>query len=262
MVNLGGDLKTAKKPRNILRQPKIFQAMTSENKTGWSKFNLIIILVFLGAILIVYAIFFSSWFQIKNIEIIGSPSTNIRNELDRLKGKNLFSFNSVYLEESLMNNDRNYSSVQIYRGIPDTIRVVFANREPKLIWQTGDKKYFVDENAILFEAADNSVTLPLVIDLSNLAVKIPEQITTADFIKFVQSVNTELAKQNLKITNYEVGETTFQITAVTDQNLRIIFNTLRPVSEQIDAFQKVYGPNKTDIKEYIDLRVEGKVYYK
>lgn len=245
-----------------MRQPKIFQIVTSENKTDWPKLNLIIVLVFLGAIVLAYAIFFSNWFQIKNIEIIGSPSISIRSDLDQLKGKNLFSFNSAHLEDSFMKIDGNYLSIQIYRGIPDTIRVVFANREPKLIWQTGDKKYFVDENAILFKEADNSVTLLIVIDLSNLAVKIPEQIATSDFINFIQSASTELAKQNIKIVNYEVDETTFQVSAVTDQNIRIIFNTLRPVSEQIDAFQKAYEPNKNDIKEYIDLRVEGKVYYK
>lgn len=251
-----------KKSTNTLYQPKVFQAPREQLPKIWSKFLFFLILIILILSGIFYVIFFSSWFKIKNIEIIGNPSTQIRTQLDQFKGKNIFSFKSASLEKELLNSNRNFLTVKIYRGIPDTIRVVFENRIPKLIWQTANQKYFVDENAIIFEEADNSADLPLVIDKSNLAIEIPKQIATTNFVDFVKSVDSELVNLKIKIKNYEVSETTFQVTAVASDDLNIIFNTLRPVSEQIDAFKKVYETSKADIREYIDLRVEGKVYYK
>ena len=79
---------------------------------------------------------------------------------------------------------------------------------------------------------------------------------------FVNSANSELKKSNFKIQHFEVAETTFQLTAVNEDQIKIMLNVLEPLSEQMNALNKVYIANKNDIKEYVDLRVEGRVYYK
>lgn len=248
--------------RPSLRQPKIFQAPQEVLKEGWSKVIIYLCLFILVVGCVFYAIFFSAIFKIKTVEIVGSPSKDIKRALDLMVGKNLFSFNCGKMEQSFLDIDKNYSRIKIYRGIPDTIRIVFEDREPKLIWQTNNQKFLVDKSAIAFKIADSPIKVPLVIDKSDLSLKIPAVVASENFVDFVKSIDIELSKIKFNIVNYEVGQTTFQVTAVTDNNLKILFNTLRPVSDQIDALNKVYSQKKQEIKEYIDLRVEGKVYYK
>lgn len=255
-------MQSNQRTNKIISTPKVFQAPQDKVVNIWPKIIMWLSLILIVVTAIIYMIFFSSWFKIKNIEIIGNPSETIKSNLNGLVGKNLFSFNAGHVEQSFMDIDRNYLKIKIYRGIPDTVRIVFTNRDPKIIWQTNGSQYFVDQTAFIFKAADNSVKLPVVVDKSNLVVKVPMKISTEDFVNFVLSADAELLKNKFKIINFEVSETMFQVSAVTDGNLRIMFNTLRPLSEQIDAFGKVYEQNKQDIKEYVDLRVEGKVYFK
>lgn len=249
-------------PKNIHRVPKVFQAPRDEEKSVVPRFIKIciwIVILFLG---LGYLIFFSPVFKIKSIEVVGSPSDEVKQKLDALKGKNIFSIPAKPLEDDIIAHNQNYLSVDVFRGIPDTVKVKFQDREAKIIWNTQGQRYLVDKNAILFKELEGSSDLPIIVDTNNLAVTIPEQVASANFIDFVKSANAALNQTNIVVTEFQIKETTFQIDAVTDKNFRIIFDTLRPLSEQMDAFKIVYEKNSSNIKEYIDLRVEGFVYFK
>lgn len=249
-------------PKIIQRVPKVFQAPHEEDKPVWPRFVKIAIIFMLLAGSIIYLLLFSKVFQVKNIEIVGSPSDAVKEKLESLKGKNIFSFNASQLEEEIISHNQNYFSVKVYRGLPDTVRVKFQDREPRIIWQTQSNKYFVDKEAVLFQETKDSNGLPIVEDTNDLAIEIPTQIATAGFVEFIRLANSSLAEMNIMVLSFEIKETTFQVNAVTDKNFEIIFDTLRPLSEQIDAFRAVYEKNGSEIKEYIDLRVKGWVYYK
>lgn len=256
------ELKSIQRTIRTIRVPKVFQAPRDEEKSVLPKIIKIAIFVIIILAGLAYLFLFSPVFKIKNIEVVGSPSDEVRQKLDELKGKNIFSFHAAKLEEEIIAANQNYFSVRVYRGLPDTIKVKFQDREPKIIWQTQGKKYLVDKDAVLFQELSGQSDLPMVVDTNNLDVKIPEQIGTANFVDFVKSANAEINKSNILVTEFQIHETTFQIEAIIDKNFKIIFDTLRPLSEQIDAFRTVYEKNKDNIKEYIDLRVEGWVYYK
>lgn len=251
----------SEKKKRILKQPKIFQLPDEKENKKWSKIFVGLLLAIIAIVSLVYFIYFSNFFIIKNIEIVGSQSEGISRSLEQYKGKNLFSFNTDILEKQLEQSNNNIINLKIYRGIPDTIRVKLEDREPKIIWQTGVKKYLVDAKAVAYAEASGNEDLPLVVDKKSLSINIPVQLAASSFVEFVRSLKKEMQTE-VKINNFEVDETTFQITVITDSNLKILFNTLRPLSDQVDAFNKVYGQYKGDIKEYLDLRVEGKVYYK
>lgn len=246
-----------------LRQPKIFKSSPEAVKYIWPRFVKISIPLLIIIVVLFYIIFLSPWFKIKNIEIVGSPPEEVRNEINIHKGENIFSFQSQKIRSKLLRENRNYSDIKFYRGIPDTIKVIFNDRTPCVVWETGAKKYLVDDNAIIYKEDDiMDDSLPHVKDLGNLPVQLPSQITSVDFVSFIKQANSELNKSKFTIVDFEVSETTFQVSAVTDNNIRIIFNLLRPLSDQIDALNKVYEQSRADIKEHIDLRVEGRVYFK
>lgn len=254
--------QTQKSIHRTVRVPKVFQAPRDEEKSVWPKVIKISIFSVILLCGLVYLFFFSPVFCITNIEIVGSPSDEVKQKLDELKGKNIFSFQSKKLEKDIIVHNQNYLSVKVYRGLPDTVRVKFQDREAKIIWQTENRRYLVDKEAILFQETTNQSDLPVVVDTQNLTVEIPTQIASANFIDFVKEANAEINQSNIVVLEFQINETTFQIEAITDKNFKIIFDTLRPLSEQMDAFRIVYEKNKNDIKEYIDLRVEGWVYYK
>jgi len=247
---------------SILRPPKVFQSHRDKEQFILPRFVKISIWLIILLSGLVYFLFFSPVFQIKNIEIVGSPSDEVKVFLEKIKGKNIFSFSSARIEQDIIAKNQNYLSVKVDRGIPDTTRVIFQDREAKIVWQTQNKKYFVDKEAIVFREVSDSSELPLVSDLKNLNIQIPTQIATAKFIDFVKDASTELKNANIIVRQFQVNETTFQLEAVTEQGIRIIFDTLRPLSEQISAFHNVYNKDKDKIKVYVDLRVEGWVYYK
>jgi len=258
MILVGGDLDQTKK---ILRTPKVFQLPKDEKKNIWPKVIVVLSLSIIVSIGLIYFIFFSSFFNIKNIEMVGSQNESIKQILEQYKGKNLFSFKIQDLENQLRSANCNIDELKVYRGIPDTIRIKLADREPMFIWQTGDKQFLVDSNAIIYAEASVNTCLPVVLDKNNLSVEVPSQIATNSFVDFVRQAQKDM-QDKVKIKNFFVEETTFQLTLLTEDNLEILFNTLRPLSDQIDAFDKVYSQYKGEIKQYVDLRVEGKVYYK
>lgn len=247
--------------RPSLRQPKVYSPPKEQKSFVFPKWLKIVILIIIGLAALGYFLFYSPFFKIKNIEIIGNPPEEARYTIDSVMGQNIFFLKVGNLENDLIKQNRQFSQIKVYRGIPDTVRVKFEEREAKIIWTTQGKQFLVDKSGIIFKENDGVTGLPIVIDNKNLTVAISSSIASSNFIDFVRSANLELTNQNLKPTQFEVNETTFQINAITS-TIKIMFNILRPLSDQIDALSKVYPQHQPDIKEYIDLRVEGFVYYK
>jgi cell division septal protein FtsQ len=258
----GGKLFKSNRKKLNLRQPKVFRAGEDHTKEPLPKFVKVLIFLLIILAILFYMFFLSPWMKIKNIEIIGSPSDKVMEQINELKGHNIFLFSSSKEERKLINEDKDYSNIKIYRGIPDIIKIVFYDRNPQIILETQGIKYLVDENGIIYkEDSGNYSGLPTVVDTNNLSIRLSSQIFTSSFLNFVKSANNGLAQAKIKVVDFEIAETTFQVSAITDNNIKIMFNTLIPLSSQMDAFNQVYGQNKNDIKQYIDLRVEGRVYY-
>lgn len=251
-----------KKHKAILRQPKIYTAPRDLEKKPLPKFIKILILFIIVVIALSYLFLFSPFFRIRNINLMGSPSSASIVYLDQFKGKNIFEINAHELENKLYQQNTEFLNVDVSLGIPNTLRVKFTERQPVLVWQTNNKNYLVDENAIVYKETEGSFEgLILVTDNKNIPVTLPSQIATSNFIDFLKNTKDKISKLGLTINKFEINETTFQVTAVTDKNIKIIFDTTRSITDQIDAAKITFDAKKDEIKEYMDVRVEGKVYY-
>lgn len=227
------------------------------------KYFKIIILVLSGLIILVYLFLFSPLFKIKGVEIIGNPSQEVRDYLNQYIGRNLFLVDSKEIKTQVESYSPELYSVKVLRGIPSTLRVDFDERSPKLIWQTNNKYYYIDENGQLYkEAPALNTDIPLVIDTKNIVVTVPSQIAGSSFVEFIKNAKSNIKSSGIEITQFDISETIFQVEAVTNASIKLKFDTTRNLTDQIDAFTKVFSEHKADIKEYMDLRVEGKVYYK
>lgn len=241
--------------------PKFFSTPTEKKEFYPSKVWKILLLILVIFLVLIILFFFSPLFKIKNIEI-SSENAEINSFFSNFKGKNLFLIDTSKTKSDIKNKYPEILDVSISKGIPNVLRVKVIERQPKMIWVSGGKKYYVDENGLVFTEGDTQISnLPNVIDNKNLPVMILKQIVISSFVNFITDVQQKLADSELEVTRYEVNETTFQVDAVTKNNLKIIFDTTRPLDGQITAAQKIYTEHKAEIIKYLDVRVEGKVYY-
>lgn len=248
--------------KDILRQPKIYSAPEEKKPFVFPKFLKVLIVIFILVAGLAYLLFFSPIFKIKNIEVVGT-SENVQISLENFKDKNIFLVDTNQFVSEITAVNPQFLEVKVLRGIPNILRVIFKERNSEVVWQSKDNFYFVDSDGVAFKkvAKEQARSYPLIIDNQGLDVKAPSDVSSPSFIDFVKNLSN-YAFDDLKISHFEINETIFQIDAVTNKKIKIIFDTTRSISDQKEAFEKIYSEHKNEIKEYIDVRVEGMVYYK
>jgi len=99
-------------------------------------------------------------------------------------------------------------------------------------------------------------------------VNLGTQFLSPVFVKFVTQLATDLPTISAQIqvpitlTNIDVEESTLQTTAQTAEGFKILFDTTRPVDSQLAALKKVLSEHRSEVTEYVDVRVQGWAYYK
>lgn len=256
-----------KKEKNILKQPKIYSPPKEQRPFVFPRYLKVIIAILISIIAVVYLLFFSTIFKINNFDIIGNVSEDSNKNIENARGQNIFIYNSKELEDRLKKDNPQFLNIKVSKGIPNLLRIKIEERSPQIIWKTNDKVFLVDEEGIAFKEipSEENYTLAQVTDNKNIAITIPSQVATSNFIIFIKDLLNKVNNDqsySVRIDSFQINETIFQVDAITDKGFKMIFDITRPLSDQLDAFLKVYKDHKDDIKEYIDLRVEGWVYYK
>lgn len=256
---------------NNYRHPKIYTNRFEEprdfyfsGKTIW----LIFFLLLIGGLC--WFLFKSSYFKVKNIQIVGTLNQSVKSEIESFKGKNILFLGFGNITKELEKKQTSIEHLKIYRGLPDCLKVEVDVRRPKISWKSNDKVYYVDENGIIFSLTnDNDLTdeekkqLIIINDTKTLPVAEGTQILTSSFIDFVSAINEKFEQSTgAKTTEYKIGETTFQVQVQTDKNFYVLFDTTRDFDVQLNGLKKVILEKMPEVKEYVDMRVEGKAYYK
>jgi len=251
------------------RSPKIFIAAKEERRKPkerepfWPKLKIILLLlVIVGGI---YFIFASPIFQLKQILVEGNRSIPQQEiESNFRTGANVLLINSKDFEDYLITKYPQIQNVQIYKGIPDAIKIVIFEKELKAIWETNGIKYFLSNHGEITKLVDEGITsLPLVVDKQNLPVSPGDIVASPNFIAFITNANENLNKEaGINPVRYEIVETTFDVNLYTDAGFYIKLNSLRSSKKQLDNLKKVLAEKRSDIHEYVDLRIDGWAYYK
>ena len=243
------------------RNPKVFNMPFEEPKKRPKKvWKPILFLVIIGGLY--YFIFQSSFFRIKNIIIDQNLPPPVSDYMKQYKGENIFALKSSEIREGLLAKYPELTHISVIRGIPDSIKVACSERVPKLVWESNATLYLLDENGIAYKQIQDSGSLPKVQDNKNLSVKENQLVVSKNFIDFITELKPKLESNNFVIDHFEVNETTFQIDALTDKGLILKFDITRLVDSQISDLVKFWEKYSGEAQSYIDLRVEGKVFYK
>jgi hypothetical protein len=226
------------------------------------KYGLLLFLVLYA----LYFLFLSDFFKVKEVIIEGNSLVPKEELISFFPArKDIFLINNSKLKEEYLVQFREINNLEIYRGIPNAVKIVVVEREPRLIWQSSDKKYLISSTGLVIkEISDASpFQLPLVVDKRSIPCKLGEKVVSDSFIAFVSNVNTTFFQEvNIKPNHFEVEETTFDINLYTEAGFFIKLNTLRASKKQLENLKLVLIDKRPEIKEYVDLRVDGWAYYK
>jgi cell division septal protein FtsQ len=251
----------------------MFQEPRSRNTFWGLIFRLFLLLVAIGGA--IYLIYYSQFFSIASIEIQGTvlaPQDQLlalaQEEISQQS--NILFFETTNLEEVIKERYPIIQSVNLQKGLPDTIRLIVREREPELIWRTEGEDYLIDSSGQLFassqeyqeKSGQSDKYLLTVKDLSNLPVQINQKVTTKDWVAFVKEVDQLIIeKTKLEVVKFVVEGTTFDLIALTDKG-KILFDTTQPPQDQIRSLKTGLETIKKKQFQYIDLRIRGWIYYK
>lgn len=144
--------------------------------------------------------------------------------------------------------------------------------QPAVILTAGDYSFVLDSNgrALLKSpsAADfNHLNLPVVVDQSGIDPQVGRVALAASSVEFIQTVVAQLKEKNQTIATLKLPAGTSQLDVqVRDQKYFIKFNlqsedARRQVGTYL-ATQEWLKANRQTPSQYIDVRVEGRSYFK
>lgn len=247
-------------------------------------YQVLILVLFLA---LAYFLFFFDYFQIKktiliNQKFVSEEKVNeIINPILSQKrflifpGKNIFLVNKKAIEDSLLKNIPQISSLEISKKYPDIVKIKINEAETKVLWQTKDQYYLVDKEGVVrgkFENMRDPQTADLIRDLYKIIdqngkdVQLKENVVFAKHINFIETLYEKLPDLGINIKEIILpSPQAFEIHIKTDKDYQIYFILEKPIDLQLFNLKLVLEKelqNKTDDLEYIDLRVENWVYYK
>lgn len=243
----------------ITRPPKVFSSPKEAEQKKWPKVLIILIIFIFVIIGLVYFVYYSPFFKVKNIIFEGEKIEN----LNYIIGENIIFLDTETIKSDIKNKYFNVDSVQIIRGIPNTLKIKISYYQPKIVWQTNKTMYLVNNAGRIYNELQGATDMPVVKDNKDLPVQNSDQVVSTNFIDFIYDLTNKFSQSlGFKIVYFEVEETTFQVNAQTDRGWFVKLDTTKSLDGQITALKELLKEHSDEIKEYADVRVEGKVFYK
>ncbi|MFH0852473.1 MAG: hypothetical protein V1845_02640 [bacterium] len=128
--------------------------------------------------------------------------------------------------------------------------------------------FFVDSEGFIFKNAPilSGGAVPTVYDKTSQDLDLRRTVANPERLKFILAVKKELAGVNMILTDFIIASQTLgDLEILTPEGWRILLDTTKSPSSQINALKRVLEEKikeKRALLEYVDLRVEDRVYYK
>lgn len=225
--------------------------------------NIFILLLIVGFL---WLIFYSRYFQIKEVIVEGNnlvPASTVSAAAGL--GDNIFRYDIEGSKKKIFSEAPIIEDVEIYRGIPNALKIVVLERKPSVVWQSAENYYLVDELGFADKqiAATEFPELLRIVDRKNMKVSVGGRVVSSDFVKFTKTISEKFFNStNIKLTGYYVEETTLDLHVLTDATFHVKFDTTRSADKQLEDLKNIIIAFRPNIKEYVDVRVNGWVYYK
>lgn len=273
-------LKVIKSSEPVYRNPmfpkRTWQLFIIERLSLFSLGLLLIVLV------VIYIFFYSSIFAIKNVNIKSTENIPVeiikknyvdwqmsQSKLFILRQSNIFLFSRSWLKKNI-SQKFDPQELKITKKLPDTLQIEIKEKTPSIVWVTQDKYYYLEQNGIASQEANKDklmIGLPQINDESNADLKVGEQIIKKEVVQFILDLKEKIPQETgLNITSFSMPtRMSQQINVKTEKGFVIYFDPQRDTEAQVGKLKRTINEllkNKLDSIQYIDLRMEDRVYYK
>src|SRR3989344_6948481 len=222
-----------------------------------------------------YFLFFTDNFEIKDITISGLKTVEqdiimaeINGQFDYKKfghlqtKKNIIFFDADTLEADLLSANPVLKSVETGKHLPHQLVVDIVEREPAGIWCSNNGcRYFDDEMQTWGPAVRSSGFLFLTIEDMRSREKFGIE---EDFFRAINEVVGNLPGLTVKAVT--IPENSFdEFRVYTDKDFYIIFSLDSNLKSQLEVLRIFLAEKAEDpgfSPQYIDLRIDGRVYYR
>jgi cell division septal protein FtsQ len=269
----------------IYRRNKHFVASRNRYR-GFSRFIFwFTLIVFLGAV--VYTLFFSAFLMITSFKISGEKCITESDIMDIIKpelsGKflsmvnrnNLLLVKKDNIRRNILEKFRQIREVEVRKEFPSELDVRLTERIPTILFQGANGWFIIDENAVAYDTADPNAEEITKYDLLRLTdsdgknVELGTAALSEGYVAYVIGIrekmksDTEIQLSNDFQTPSLISK---DIRAKTQEGWGIYFNENITLDKEIEMLNAVLNheinKNQRPDLEYIDLRIDNKVYYK
>ncbi len=228
---------------------------------------------------ILYLLFFSGFLEVKEISVNGLDkvsSDRFHNELNkRLNSKwlgmlehqrNLIFFNSDIFKAEMLSIFPEIKDITLDKNLPHALNITLMEREAAGIWcfvgpPAGGCKYFDKEGNMWGEAAKSSGFLILVVDDLRPDVQLDKNLLE-DFI----TIYERLKDMNIFVSKFTVPSNFVgDFKVLTSNNYELLFSMDSNIDGQLEVLDIFLTEKRgeTSFKpQYIDIRIDGRIYYK
>lgn len=263
-------VKRNRASRSTFTQPMIFnQGREREPKKTVNAlpfFKIIFFVVSSG--FLVFVVFFSSVFSIQDIIIEGNSLVETeRVEAKITKNQNIILFNRDKVRQDILSSIPEIQDVQIYRGIPNALKIVILEHNQSIVWASNGKFFLVSSEGYAYRDITDKISdysgLPRVIDETNMEVLQGEKVVNQSFVAFIQNISDKFFElTNIEPDYFSIKETTFDVNLKTKAGFVVKLDSLRSSKKQLEDLKRILVEKRDQITEYIDLRINGWAYLK
>jgi len=232
----------------------------------------IIVLICSLFLILVVGFFLLPIFKIKAIEVLGNKEIKTEEIKDNLNYRNIFLTSEIRIKNDLLKKFPQISELEVKKNlIKREIKITIKEREEfGIVCQENSQNcFYIDRKGIIFkEAPQTSGSLIVLIkDYSQRDYGLGERVFEENTIKFIFETKEFLASEiNLKILDFDIlSFPPEDMKALTNEDWYILFNLQKEAEDQLSALKGVLEEKIKDERknlEYVDLRIENRVYYK
>ncbi|MBI2439130.1 MAG: FtsQ-type POTRA domain-containing protein [Candidatus Moranbacteria bacterium] len=234
---------------------------------------------------VIYSLLFSSFLVITKKTTDGVEKLSIEEvervvdeELSGKQGyvffkKNFILFDSQRLEERLIAEFPLIRTARVVKTFPDTLRIVIEEREKIFLWCSQEQCFVIDEQG---KARDGEKTSDVryepfilsVTDLSARPITIGKEAVASDYVRFVRDFFVLFPQETgIFLESHCTTSSRFadEVRIKTKEGWSVYVRTKGAVTDALAVIQvlleKELPAEKRERLEYIDARVENRLYY-
>lgn len=247
--------------------------MRYKKKQNRKKHRRVVILITSLILLLAYILFLSPIFKIRAVEVSGNR------EVSEEEIKNSFTYGNIFLvSENKIKNDLikkipKIGDLEIKKNLIKRIVKLIVKERGRLgitcqVKEEIENCFYVDKQGVIFEQApQTSGSLILLIkDYSQREYEIGKKIFEQEIVDFISQAREGLSSEiGLMISDFNIlSFPAKDLKAITGEGWYIIFDLEGDIKSQLLALKAALIEKIKDREslEYVDLRIENRIYYK